>query len=159
MGSSARKSRLLREVKNFETKPPWGITCKPQKEDIYDILLVTLQGPKGTPYEGGTFKLVVTIPDKYPFEPPLVKFTTPVYHPNIDDSGRICMDMLKMPPKGTWSPTMTLETLMVSLQTLMANPNPDDPLMVDEAYEYKYDIDRFMKHARKFTEMHAKKSK
>lgn len=69
--------------------------------------------------------------------------------------GRICMDMLKMPPKGTWVPTITLETLLVSLQTLLANPNPDDPLMMDIAHEYKYDIKKFKENARKLTEKYA----
>ncbi|KAL4705403.1 hypothetical protein ACJJTC_002426 [Scirpophaga incertulas] len=137
MLANARLSRLVREVKNFEASPPWGITCQLEKPDIYDVLMVSLLGPKGSPYERGTFRLVINIPAKYPFEPPLVKFITPVYHPNIDKGGRICMDMLKMPPKGAWLPTITLETLLVSLQTLLANPNPDDPLMMDVAYEYK----------------------
>lgn len=84
MATSARTARLAKEVKNFVSNPPWGISCVSEKEDAYDELLVTLLGPKGSPFEGGTFKLVVTIPDRYPFEPPLVKFITPVYHPNID---------------------------------------------------------------------------
>ncbi|XP_026328180.1 ubiquitin-conjugating enzyme E2 T-like, partial [Hyposmocoma kahamanoa] len=92
MVSRARGLRISHEVKEFEKRPPWGISISPEKEDVYDVLLVSLQGPKGSPYEGGTFKLTVTIPDAYPFEPPLLKFTTPVYHPNIDKGGRICMD-------------------------------------------------------------------
>lgn len=65
------------------------------------------------------------------------------------------MDMLKMPPKGCWAPTITLETLLVSLQTLLANPNPDDPLMMDIAYEFKHNIDEFRENAKKHTEKHA----
>ncbi|CAH2056916.1 unnamed protein product, partial [Iphiclides podalirius] len=112
-------------------------------------------GPKGSPYEKGSFKLIVNIPKRYPFEPPLVKFVTPVYHPNIDKEGRICMDMLKMPPKGAWLPTITLETLLVSLQTLLANPNPHDPLMMDVAHEYKVDIETFQEKARRLTQKYA----
>lgn len=82
--SNARNARITREIKNFATKSPWGITCIPEKEEVYDVLLVNMLGPKGSPYEKGSFKLVVNIPKRYPFEPPLVKFLTPVYHPNID---------------------------------------------------------------------------
>ncbi|XP_063629508.1 ubiquitin-conjugating enzyme E2 T-like [Cydia splendana] len=155
MISSARTARLAREVKLFQSKPPWGVNCHPEKEDHYDVLLVKMLGPKGSPYENGSFKLTITIPEKYPFEPPIVKFTTPVYHPNIDKGGRICMDKLKMPPKGAWLPTITLETLLISIQTLLANPNPDDPLMLDVANEYKYDVDKFMENARLHTDKYA----
>lgn len=61
------------------------------------------------------------------------------------------MDMLKPPPKGNWLPTITLETLLVSLQTLLVNPNPDDPLMLDIANEFKHDRDIFELKAGKFT--------
>lgn len=84
MSSSARSARLAREVKNFEEKPPWGITVRPETPDNYGVLLVTLLGPRGSPYERGTFRLTINIPERYPFEPPLIKFTTPIYHPNID---------------------------------------------------------------------------
>lgn len=65
------------------------------------------------------------------------------------------MDMLKMPPKGAWLPTITLETLLVSLQTLLANPNPDDPLMTDIAIEYKFDIESYLANATKYTRKYA----
>ncbi|KAI8433117.1 hypothetical protein MSG28_013967 [Choristoneura fumiferana] len=156
MALNPRSGRLAYEIKLFQTRPPWGVVCNFEKDDQCDMFLVTMRGPKGTPYEDGSFKLTITIPEKYPFEPPLVKFVTPVYHPNIDKGGRICMDLLKMPPKGAWTPTITLDTLLITLQTLLANPNPDDPLMMDIAMEYKENIDTFMKNARAHTEKHAR---
>ncbi|XP_052759238.1 ubiquitin-conjugating enzyme E2 T-like [Galleria mellonella] len=157
MTSAPRAARLAQEMKNFETNSPWGITCVPKTEDNLDVLKVTLLGPKGSPYENGKFQLIITIPDNYPFEPPLLKFDTPIYHPNIDKGGRICMDMLKMPPKGAWLPTITLETLLISLQTLLVNPNPDDPLMLDIANIYKFNIEQYLENARKYTEKYADK--
>lgn len=57
-----------------------------------------ITGPEDSPYEGGIFELDVSVTDRYPFEPPKVRFVTPIYHPNIDSTGRICLDLLKMPP-------------------------------------------------------------
>ena len=68
---------------------------------------------------------------RYPFEPPLARFLTPVYHPNIDTAGRICLDVLKMPPKGAWKPSLNVSTVLASIQQLLGEPNPDDALMHD----------------------------
>jgi hypothetical protein len=63
-----------------------------------DKLHASILGAAGTPYEGGEFKLELTIPATYPYAPPKVRFLTPIYHPNVDNVGRICLDLLKMPP-------------------------------------------------------------
>ena len=68
-------------------------------------------------------------PPHAPLRPP--QFTTPIYHPNIDSAGRICLDILNMPPKGAWKPSLNLPTVLSSIQLLMSHPNPDDGLMVE----------------------------
>ena len=68
---------------------------------------------------------------RYSLEPLKVRFLTPIYHPNIDDGGRICLDTLKMQPQGSWTPSVNLSTLLTSIRLLMAHPNPDDGLMAD----------------------------
>ena len=62
------------------------------------IIYTEVTGPEDTPYEGGVFELMLSLPARYPFEPPKLRFVTPIYHPNIDSTGRICLDLLKMPP-------------------------------------------------------------
>ncbi|AWP09738.1 putative ubiquitin-conjugating enzyme E2 T isoform 10 [Scophthalmus maximus] len=112
-------------------------------------------GGTGTPYEGGLFSLEIKVPERYPFEPPKMRFLTPIYHPNIDNSGRICHDALKLPPKGAWKPSLNISTVLSSIQLLMAEPNPDDPLMADISSEFKYNKQLFMEKARKWTREHA----
>uniref|UniRef100_A0A9L0SYQ9 Ubiquitin conjugating enzyme E2 T n=1 Tax=Equus caballus TaxID=9796 RepID=A0A9L0SYQ9_HORSE len=93
---------------------------------------------------------------RYPFEPPQIRFLTPIYHPNIDSAGRICLDVLKLPPKGAWRPSLNIATVLTSIQLLMSEPNPDDPLMADISSEFKYNKPVFLKNARQWTEKHAR---
>lgn len=65
---------------------------------ILKSMRLEITGPENSPYEGGIFELDLSITDRYPFEPPKLRFITPIYHPNIDSTGRICLDLLKMPP-------------------------------------------------------------
>lgn len=149
-----RVSRLKRELQMLSTEPPPGITCW-QTEDNTNELRAQIVGGSGTPYEGGLFSLEIKIPDRYPFEPPKIRFVTPIYHPNIDNCGRICHDALKLPPKGAWKPSLNISTVLASIQLLMAEPNPDDPLMADISSEFKYHKQLFLEKAKKWTQEHA----
>ncbi|CAL8368083.1 unnamed protein product [Lota lota] len=149
-----RVSRLKRELQMLSTEPPPGITCW-RPEDLVDELRAQIVGGDGTPYEGGLFTLEIKVPERYPFEPPNIRFLTPIYHPNIDNAGRICHDGLKLPPKGAWRPSLNISTVLTSIQLLMAEPNPDDPLMADISSEFKYNKQLFVENARRWTEKHA----
>lgn len=103
------------------------------------------------------FKLSIQIPDRYPFQPPQIKFITRIYHPNIDDTGRICADILKTGEKGQWKPAINLGTALTSLRQLLAAPNPDDPLDADIAKEYQLDYPTFKRNALELTKKYASK--
>nr|XP_048286790.1 ubiquitin-conjugating enzyme E2 T isoform X2 [Myodes glareolus] len=150
-----RASRLKKELHMLAIEPPPGITCW-QETDQVDDLRAQILGGADTPYEKGVFTLEVIVPERYPFEPPQIRFLTPIYHPNIDSSGRICLDILKLPPKGAWRPSLNIATVLASIQLLMAEPNPDDPLMADISSEFKYNKMAFIKNARQWTEIHAR---
>ncbi|KAK5863636.1 hypothetical protein PBY51_000653 [Eleginops maclovinus] len=149
-----KASRLKRELQMLSTEPPPGITCWQTEEQI-DDLRAQIVGGTETPYEGGLFTLEIKVPERYPFEPPKMRFLTPIYHPNIDNSGRICHDALKLPPKGAWKPSLNISTVLSSIQLLMAEPNPDDPLMADISSEFKYNKQLFTEKAKKWTQEHA----
>ncbi|XP_065831657.1 ubiquitin-conjugating enzyme E2 T-like [Oscarella lobularis] len=149
-------TRLKRELKSLSESPPPNVSCW-LNEDSLNTLTAKIIGPPSTPYEKGVFTLHIAIPDRYPFEPPRIRFTTPIYHPNIDDAGRICLDLLKMPPNGAWKPAVNIAGLLSSIFLLMSDPNPDDGLMFDIARQYKTDKGAFTRKAREWTQRHAMK--
>ncbi|XP_050424181.1 ubiquitin-conjugating enzyme E2 T-like [Adelges cooleyi] len=146
--------RLKKELNQLISKPPTGIQVN-IKEGSSSILEAKLNGPVDSPYENGVFKLQLELPQRYPFEPPRVTFVTPIYHPNIDTTGRICLDILKMPPTGAWKPLITLEGVIVAICNLMCCPNPNDPLMPDIAKEFRTDKETFELKAKKQTTQYA----
>ncbi|CAH0551905.1 unnamed protein product [Brassicogethes aeneus] len=145
-----QKQRLAKELAKITSFPPTGI-CLYYKDESTNVLEAKVEGPPNSSYSGGIFTLEINIPERYPFVPPLIKFMTKIYHPNIDDNGRICLDLLKMPPAGNWKPTIGIEGLLIAVRMLIECPNPDDPLMADIAEEYKNYIDEFKNKAKKYT--------
>lgn len=93
----------------------------------------TIRGGKGTVYDGKVYKLTLQFPSTYPLKPPVVKFTTPCYHPNVDQQGNICLDILKE----NWSSTYNVRTILQSIQVLLGDPNNDSPLNAQAAKLWK----------------------
>ena len=154
---AAATARLRKELEMLAHDPPPGVVAWPADDDQHssDQLFAQITGPEGTPYASGVFSLVMTVPSRYPFEPPKVRFTTPIYHPNIDDGGRICLDTLKMQPQGSWAPSVNMSTLLTTIRLLMAHPNPDDGLMPDITELYRRDPAQFARNALASTRRHA----
>ncbi|RXW15412.1 hypothetical protein EST38_g10441 [Candolleomyces aberdarensis] len=111
-----------------------------------------IAGPEGTPYEGGQFEVDIVIPDSYPFQPVKMKFITKVYHPNVSSaSGAICLDILK----DAWSPVLTLKSTLISLQSLLCSPEPNDPQDAEVAKHYMTSRPSFEETARYWTRIYA----
>ncbi|ETI44100.1 hypothetical protein L917_10665 [Phytophthora nicotianae] len=149
------RGRMRKEIAMLESDPPFGVSAWP-KDDQINRLEAQILGPDGSPYEKGVFQLVIDIPERYPFEPPKVRFVTPIYHPNIDDAGRICLDTLKMQPKGSWLPSVNISTLLTTIRLLMAEPNADDGLMPEIADIFKHNRELFNRKATEVTMQHAR---
>jgi hypothetical protein len=81
MASSASK-RLFKEYKALSSDPPEGLTAGPVNEDDMFVWEALIQGPEGTPFEGGIFPAELKFPKDYPLAPPKMKFMVDVWHPN-----------------------------------------------------------------------------
>tara|TARA_B100001540_G_C15640261_1_gene566245 strand:- start:348 stop:797 length:450 start_codon:yes stop_codon:yes gene_type:complete len=142
--------RLKKEYDELRKNPPENCSAGPVNNNLYEWSGQII-GPTNTPYSGGVFKLQINYPSNYPFKPPKINFLTKVYHPNIDSSGSICLDILK----DKWSPALTIGKVLLSICSLMDEPNPDDPLVVDIATEYKNNIENYNNTAKSWTVIYA----
>ncbi|KAK9102634.1 hypothetical protein Sjap_019888 [Stephania japonica] len=145
MAQAARLGlRLQKELKLLLSDPPHGVSLPAISPDAaasssspsLSTIDAQIEGPEGTVYAKGLFGIRIQIPERYPFQPPNVTFTTPIYHPNIDNGGRICLDILNLPPKvwvlvGAWQPSINISTILTSIGLLLSEPNPDDGLMCE----------------------------
>ncbi|KAK3597675.1 hypothetical protein CHS0354_040049 [Potamilus streckersoni] len=149
--AEARIKREFKEVVKSEEVAKCHIKVE-LVNDTFTELRGEIAGPPDTPYEGGNFILEIKIPDTYPFNPPKVKFVTKIWHPNISSvTGAICLDILK----DQWAAAMTLRTVLLSLQALLAAAEPDDPQDAVVAKQYKENPKIFQDTAKHWTHVYA----
>ncbi|KAK9265447.1 hypothetical protein L1049_012391 [Liquidambar formosana] len=152
---------MQKELKLLLTDPPPGesFPLLSADSDLSPSSLSSIdahiEDPEGTVYAKGIFHIKIQIPERYPFQPPSVTFATPIYHPNIDNGGRICLDILNLLPKGAWQPSLNISTVLTSIGLLLSEPNPDDGLICEVSREYKYNRQAFDQKARSMTEKYA----
>ena len=144
------EKRLKIELDDIKKNPPMNCSAGLINDDIKKWE-ATIIGPSETPFAGGIYKLSITFCDKYPFKCPKVKFITKMYHPNIDQFGNICLDILK----NNWSPVLNVSKLLLSICSLLTDPNPDDPLNKNASLIFKNDIEQYNNIVRNYTIMYA----
>lgn len=150
---SSRTRRIAKELADIEADSTSNLTAQPadQTGDLTH-LKACITGPPGTPYEGGSFIVDVKIPTEYPFRPPLMRFETNVWHPNISSqTGAICLDTLST----AWSPVLTIKSTLLSLQSLFESPEPKDPQDAEVAKMMMHDPDAFNQKAHEWAVKHA----
>ena len=138
--------RIQKELLNLQTDPPSSCSAGPIGEDLFKWQ-ATIMGPEDSPYDGGIFMLTINFPQDYPFKPPKIKFDTKIYHCNINANGGICLDILK----DQWSPALTISKVLLSICSLLTDPNPDDPLVPDIANQFRKNRAQFDMTAREYT--------
>jgi len=142
--------RIQKELQDLGRDPPAQCSAGPVGDDLFHWQ-ATIMGPPESPYQGGVFFLTIHFPTDYPFKPPKVAFTTRIYHPNINSNGSICLDILR----SQWSPALTISKVLLSICSLLCDPNPDDPLVPEIARIYKTDRERYNQLAREWTQKYA----
>ncbi len=138
--TSAARRRLVNDLKRLEIEETNGIFASPTENNILSWDAVIF-GPEETHWEGGSFKLLLEFTEEYPTKPPLVRFVTNMYHPNIYGDGKICLDILT----NQWSPIYDVHTVLTSIQSLLTDPNPDSPANAEAARLYIEDIQEYYK--------------
>jgi ubiquitin-conjugating enzyme E2 D len=144
------QNRINKELLDLRNDPPLNCSAGPLGDDIFHWQ-ATITGPEDTPFSGGIFFLDIVFPTQYPFKPPKIYFKTKIYHPNINSNGGICLDILK----DQWSPALTIAKTLLSICSLMGDPNPDDPLVPEIANIFKKDINRYNRNALNWTAKYA----
>jgi len=142
----------MAEYKQLTLNPPDGIVAGPINEENFFEWEALIMGPEGTPFEGGVFNAHLSFPADYPLGPPKMKFTCDIFHPNIYPDGRVCISILHAPgddPMGyessaeRWSPVQSVEKILLSVVSMLAEPNDESAANVDAAKTWRTDRAKF----------------
>ncbi|KAK9519254.1 hypothetical protein VZT92_021995 [Zoarces viviparus] len=143
--ASSQKALML-EMKSLQDEPVEGFKITLVDEsDMYNWE-VAIFGPPNTHYEGGYFKARIKFPVDYPYSPPAFRFLTKMWHPNIYENGDVCISILHPPvddpqsgelPSERWNPTQNVRTILLSVISLLNEPNTSSPANVDASVMYR----------------------
>ena len=150
MSKPGANKRLEKELQRIKEQSTEGIYIDLEHTTTFHWR-ASIEGPEGTPFEGGDFVVTMTFPQQYPFKPPTVKFETKMFHPNVYKGGDICLDILA----GQWQPTYTGEKTLLSIQSLFTDPNPASPANGAAGQMYSKDRKKYNLEVKKYTEKHA----
>ncbi|KAF8468156.1 ubiquitin-conjugating enzyme/RWD-like protein [Kalaharituber pfeilii] len=156
--STVATRRLLKEYRQLLDDAPEGITAGPADEDNLFEWDCLIAGPEGTPWEGGVFPAVMKFPKDYPLSPPSLTFTCRMFHPNIYADGSVCISILHPPgddpnqyehASERWSPIQSVEKILISVMSMLAEPNEESGANVDAAKVWREDRERYVKEVKK----------
>jgi len=140
--SAVAYKRLMKEYKELSQNPPEGIIAGPVSEDNMYEWEAYISGPSDTEYEGGVFVARLKFPQDYPLNPPKMRFISEVWHPNVYQNGEVCISILHPPGEDPahyedsserWSPVQSVEKILISVMSMLAEPNDESPANVDAA--------------------------
>ena len=144
--------KLQKELAFFAKSEDKSITGRPTNDSDLFKWTCSIQGPEGTPYQGGTFIINLTLESNYPFKAPSVEFTNKVFHPNINENGKPCLDILG---QDKWSASYGIADVLRACQTLLAGPTADSPVNQEAGSLLKTDRAKYDAVAKEWTQKYA----
>nr|KAJ3421146.1 Ubiquitin-conjugating enzyme 13 [Polyrhizophydium stewartii] len=158
MSAEAQSALLLRrQLKELSKNPVEGFSAGLADDgNIYEWE-VMIMGPEGTPYEGGFFKALLSFPTNYPQMPPKMRFTSEMWHPNVYPDGEVCISILHPPGDDKWGyedaaerwlPIHTVETIVLSVVSMLSGPNDESPANIEAAKEWRENNKEFKRRCR-----------
>ncbi|KAJ6363626.1 UBIQUITIN-CONJUGATING ENZYME E2 22-LIKE [Salix viminalis] len=143
--------QLAKELKNLDESPPEGIKVGVNDDD-FSIIFADIEGPAGTPYENGVFRMKLLLSHDFPHSPPKGYFLTRIFHPNIASNGEICVNTLKK----DWNPSLGLRHVLTVVRCLLIEPFPESALNEQAGKMLLENYEEYARHARIYTGIHAK---
>lgn len=141
------------------SEAPNGIDIWLRDDDEYEDDIFhwecSIVGPPATYYEGGIFIAQLDFPPDFPNSPPKMRFTTKIWHPNVYKDGRVCISILHAPgaedfndqekESEKWRPILSVEAVLLSVVSMLSDPNCDSPANVDAAVMLRKNPDAYKK--------------
>ncbi|KNA14310.1 hypothetical protein SOVF_108600 [Spinacia oleracea] len=143
--------QLAKELKNLDETPPEGIKVGVNDDD-FTTIFADIDGPAGTPYENGVFRMKLILSSDFPHTPPKGYFLTKIFHPNIANNGEICVNTLKK----DWNPTLGLRHVLLVIRCLLIEPFPESALNEQAGKMLLENYEEYARLARLYTGIHAK---
>jgi len=145
--------QICKELHHLISEPPEGIKAILNEEDISDIQAI-IDGPAGTPYANGHFRVKLVLGKEFPSAPPKGFFLTKIFHPNVSPQGEICVNTLKK----DWKPDLGIKQIFLTVKCLLIVPNPESALNEEAGKLLLEQYDDYFQRAKMMTEIHAKVS-
>ena len=149
---------LQKMYKDIQKEPSPYFSCGLIDDNVFKWR-VTIIGQEGTMYAGGFFPTELEFPDDFPNHPPKMKFLCPMWHPNIGEDGKVCISILHDPevdplnPQESlserWLPIHTVESIVISVVSMLEDPNPESPLNVAANRDFMFNKAEYKKHVRR----------
>ncbi|KAJ9526711.1 hypothetical protein QJQ45_017823, partial [Haematococcus lacustris] len=144
--------KLVKELSDLHDQPPEGIRVIVNDANVWDVAF-EVEGPSATPFEGGVFKGRLVLGPDFPVAPPKGFFITKIFHPNVSQSGEICVNVLKK----DWTADTGLRHVLVVIKCLLVDPNPESALNEEAGRLLLEDYEEYAGKARLMTSIHARR--